>query len=206
MSKVLAVGDVHQKEWIFDKVDKIADQYDYVVFVGDYTDNFFAASEDRPMIIESLMSLMNKHKNIISICGNHDFCYFDDDSKGLYSGWDPIAQIIFDSKPHLVDFMKSLPQVHEIDGITYSHAGLTDDWDELRHPLAVDGHMWVRPQHGYVYKENQVFGHTPSKTCYEVQKSVWCIDSFSQYRDGSYIGDCTVLEVTDGKKYTVISL
>ena len=38
--KVLAVGDIHTKKWIVDKVDEIADNYDKVVLIGDYADEW----------------------------------------------------------------------------------------------------------------------------------------------------------------------
>lgn len=39
MSRVLAIGDIHTKTWIVDKVSKVIDDYDKVVFCGDYADD-----------------------------------------------------------------------------------------------------------------------------------------------------------------------
>ena len=38
--KILAVGDVHTKSWMIEKVEKIVEDYDAVVFCGDYADNW----------------------------------------------------------------------------------------------------------------------------------------------------------------------
>jgi len=204
--KVLAVGDTHQKQWILDQVEKVAENYDKVVLLGDYLDNWGSSGFDRLDMILRVQRLVQTHPNIIALCGNHDLCYFNKKYSGMYSGWDPQAQMMFDAEPQLTDFMRKLPETYEIDGVTYSHAGLTDDWTPNRHPLADDGHMWVRPGQGYVYKPNQVFGHTPSKTCWEVQQNVWCVDTFSQYQDLTHFGDCSVLEIVDGKTFTVTKL
>lgn len=204
--KVLAVGDTHQKQWILDEVAKVAHKYDKVVLLGDYLDNWGSSGVDRLTMMKSVKNLVESHDNIVALCGNHDLCYFNKKYSGMYSGWDATAQMMFDAEPELTNFMRDLRQVYEIDGVMYSHAGLTDDWTPDRHPLAEDGHMWVRPDWGYVYKPKQVFGHTPSKTCWEVQKDVWCVDTFSQYPDLRHFGDCTVLEITDGETYNVIKL
>lgn len=207
MSKILAVGDVHQKTWILDKVEKLIDNYDQVIFVGDYLDDFGALAVDRPAIINHLMRLKKTYGDKLTLlCGNHDLCYFDSKYAGLYGGYDYSSQAIINGDPVAKSFLRSLPQVVWVDGVAYSHAGLTDDWSEDRDPMDQDGHMWVRPEWGYVYRPKQVFGHTPSKTCYEVQKDVWCIDTFSTFRDRSPMGDHTVLEIIDGKEFNKIKL
>lgn len=206
MSKVLAVGDIHQKDWIIDKVRKIADQYDHVVLCGDYVDNWGATAQDRIDMFHKMIDFTKEVKNAIVLSGNHDLCYHDKDLAGMYSGWDYEAQELVNNDPEIKLWLADIRHVEFIDGVAYSHAGLTADWDENREPMAPDGHMWVRPYDGYVYRPFQVFGHTPSTTCTEVQENVWCIDTFSQYRDGQHVGDCTVLEIIDGKKFNKISL
>lgn len=207
MSKVLAVGDIHQKEWIIDKIEKTAKDYDFVVLTGDYVDNWGSSSLDRVKMFHRMMLFTANTPNLVALSGNHDLCYHDKRYMGMYSGWDYAAQmLITNDHPEITDWLEKLPQTHIIDGVIYSHAGCTDDWDENRDPMAEDGHMWVRPQDGYVYRPYQVFGHTPHRTCTEVQQNVWCIDTFSQYPDGTHFGDCTVLEVADGENFNVIRL
>lgn len=205
--KVLAVGDVHQKPWIVNRVEKIAKNYDKVVFCGDYLDNWGATSQDRIDMINHIKSFSERNDNVVLVSGNHDLCYHDKRYMGRYTGWDRGTQMSLDHENwELKKFLRDLPQFYLIDGITYSHAGKTTNWTPDTQPLDNDGHMWVRPDWGYIYQDNQVFGHTPSQTCWEVQPTVWCIDSFSQYPDGRHFGDCTVLEVIDGKEFNVIPL
>lgn len=46
MSRVLAIGDIHTKIWIIEKVSKIIDNYDNIIFCGDYADDFSANAQD----------------------------------------------------------------------------------------------------------------------------------------------------------------
>ena len=42
MGKILAIGDIHTKIWIIEKVAKVINDYDKVVFCGDFADDFNA--------------------------------------------------------------------------------------------------------------------------------------------------------------------
>ena len=61
--KVLAVGDIHTKKWIVDKVDEIADNYDKVVLIGDYADEWKAKAMDNIDIWRAVRELEKKHGN-----------------------------------------------------------------------------------------------------------------------------------------------
>lgn len=203
--KVLAVGDIHQKPWILDRVEKIIDDYDKVVFVGDYADDFSAEPQDRIEIWKDMRKLQRKYPIISVLIGNHDYVYLHKQYAGRFAGWDPISQALLDAELDLKNWLLDLPFLTKIDNVAYSHAGITDSWD-YNGLMSEDGPLWVRPEDGYVYESNQVFGHTPQQTCVEVQENVWCIDTFSTYRDGTPFGDHTVLEVVDGKHFKVIQL
>lgn len=203
--KVLAVGDIHQKPWILKRVESIIDNYDKVVFVGDYADDFSAKPQDRIEMWKDMRKFERKYSSINVLIGNHDYVYLHKSYAGRYTGWDSIAQALLDTEPNLKGWLLDLPFLVELDGVKYSHAGITDSWD-FEALMSEDGPLWVRPRDGYVYKSNQVFGHTPQKTCVEVQKNVWCIDTFSTFRDGAPFGDHTVLEIIDGREFNKIKL
>ena len=113
----------------------------------------------------------------------------------------------------LNEWLLALPVSIRLDGVVYSHAGITHDWvkfyekDDLWNDVSP---IWARPEdtdgEQYVSSEPQVFGHTPSSTCWEVEPNIWCIDTFSTYPDGSPVGDNTVLEIMDGKTFTATKL
>lgn len=208
MSKVLAVGDIHQKEWIIDKVSTIIEKYDKVVFVGDYADDFNSNPHDRIFIWKKMKNFKEQFQSKVELSvGNHDYVYLYKEYAGRYTGWNNIAQSLLNSDIELKNWLIDIPLSINIDGITYSHAGFTKQWLESHQtPLDYDGPLWVRPQDKIEYIENQVFGHTPSRTCWEVQPNVWCIDTFSTYKDGKPYGDGTVLEIINGKIFNKIIL
>ena len=206
--KVLAVGDIHTKTWIIDQVSKIIDVYDKVIFVGDYADDWGKQPIDTINTWKSLKAFQEKHPDKVElVIGNHDFAYL----LSYYphsGGFSPTTKMLLNT-PENKDLKKWLGKIKikvKVDGVTYSHAGYSESWtpqDGLWDDLSP---LWIRPQDGANYKPYQVFGHTPSETCWEVQPNVWCIDTFSTFRDGTPFGDGTVLEITDGKTFTKIEL
>lgn len=211
MAKVLAVGDVHTKTWIVEAIESIHASYDYVVFIGDYVDDWGVSPVKNVITLYSLMSFMQRHPSKVrAVIGNHDFVYLHQELAGRSSGWGYATQILIDAPENkaVKGWLASLPISLDIDGVTYSHAGFTESWDG---ELTVDSlwnndsPIWNRPRkYGgtAIYKNfPQVIGHTPVATCEEVDQGVWCIDTFSTYRDGTPIGDHTVLEVTDGTMF-----
>lgn len=211
MSKVLAIGDIHTKNWIIKRVSKIIGNYDKVVFCGDYADDFNAGPKDTLSTWKLLKSLQSKYKNKVNlVIGNHDYIYVHATSS-LQTGYNQITQTLINAPENkdLKQWLIDMPTVLEIDGVTYSHAGITNEWsgDQATTGLWNDtSPIWARPHGSATYKNiPQVFGHTPMETCQEVQPKVWCIDTFSTMPDGSPFGDGSVLEIINGKKFSKIT-
>lgn len=166
MSRVLAIGDIHTKTWIVEKVSKIIDSYDSVIFTGDYADDFNAKPQD------------------------------------TINTWNTLKD--------LQKWLMSLPVIVEIDSVSYSHAGIANEWSGGQDVSGLwndTSPLWARPGNSMTYKNiPQVFGHTPTDTCRELKNGVWCIDTFSTMPAGSPIGDGSVLQVIDGKKFSKIYL
>lgn len=209
--KVLAVGDVHTKTWIINEVRKIADNYDAVVFVGDYADDWGKLPRDTIQTWLELRLLQKEKPHVQLVIGNHDYIYVNKTST-ISGGYSMGTQFILDvpENKKLKKWLSDLPVVIEVDGVTYSHAGLVDSFKQEYTSKWLwndNSPLWVRPLEGNFYLEMpQVFGHTPSETCWEVQPNIWCIDTFSTYPDGRQFGDNTVLEVIDGKTFNKIKL
>lgn len=203
MSKILAVGDIHTKQWIVDAVEKVVDKYDSVVFVGDYADDFGKDGLESINTWKKLYMLQQNHPHVKLVLGNHDFIYVND-TPTKQSGYNAVTQLAINSpaNKYLKEWLMGLPIIHEEDGITFSHAGIAEGWEgtkEMRDLWQDYSPIWVRPDWGKYVNIPQVFGHTPSATCWEVAKNIWCIDTFSTYSDGTPIGDHTVLEIKNGK-------
>lgn len=212
--KILAVGDIHTKQWMLYEIAEIIDLYDAVVFCGDYADNW-NTSPTQSIATWRLMKNLTQQPNVYAVIGNHDYAYVHPEIAGRSSGWHPVTFTLLNTpeKKSLKDWLLSLPITLELDGVTFSHAGVTNEWDgdESVYSLWNDvSPIWARPPKfgGNVTYKNipQVFGHNPSETCYEIEPNVWCIDTFSEHQDNSPIGDQTLLEIIDGKEFLPIKL
>ena len=213
--KVLAVGDIHTKLDIVTQVEKVIDQYNAIVFVGDYADDWFSTPNDTIRTWRTLKKLQETYIGKIYITtGNHDYIYVNKTHTAA-SGYNQSTQLLLNmpDNKQLKEWVLNLPVSIRLDGVVYSHAGYTNDWmkfyekDDLWNDVSP---IWARPEGAdglqYVDSEPQVFGHTPSSTCWEVEPNIWCIDTFSTYPDGTPIGDGSVLEIQDGKTFTVTKL
>lgn len=213
--RVLAVGDIHAKTWIIESVARLVDNYDAIIFVGDYADDWNKgplATIESWKALRALQALYPRR--IKALTGNHDYIYTHN-TKTVSGGYNQITQMLLNSPDNrfLKKWLKELPVIEEIDGVTYSHAGISESWNGKLDTNSLwkdDSPIWARPTdapYRVEYKKiPQVFGHTPSPTCWEVSDKVWCIDTFSTYPDGTPIGDETVLSITNGKTFKKIRL
>lgn len=204
--KILAVGDIHTKQWIIDAVEKLLPKYDRVVFVGDYADDFGSDGLESIETWDKLWRLQSTYPDKVKmVLGNHDFIYVNR-TPTLQTGYNAITQLAVNSpaNKYLREWLLSLPITLEEDGVTFSHAGIAKGWDgttEMSDLWQDCSPIWVRPSNGEYLQMPQVFGHTPSETCWEVHPGIWCIDTHSTFSDGTNIGDNSLLEIIDGKKF-----
>jgi predicted MPP superfamily phosphohydrolase len=197
--RVLAIGDIHTKLWIVDKVRQLTDDYDQIVFVGDYADDWNASPLESINTWKELRSLSHSEPKVKLVTGNHDYIYVHK-TPTKQSGYNQLTQFLLDTNKGLKEWLQKLPLTLKIDGVTYSHAGITDTWVGDPSNLWFDcSPLWARPPWADYRDIPQVFGHTPQKTCLEVQLNAWCIDTFSTDPNGNPLGDYTVLEITNGK-------
>lgn len=209
--RVLAIGDIHTKKWIIDKVEALVDKYDAIVFCGDYADDWGASGLDSISTWRKLYYLQEAYPEKVRLVrGNHDYVYLED-VPSLQSGYNQMTQFLIDSdeNKYLKGWLKSLPLVLELDGVTYAHGGIDERWSgetDVDTMWSQISPIWVRPDWARYKNIPQVVGHTPQRTCTEIIPNVWLIDTFSTMPDGSPIGDGTVLEVIDGKTFNKIPL
>lgn len=213
--KILACGDIHAKPWIVDEIEKLVNNYDAIVFCGDYADNWNTPAVETIKTWEKVKHLSDNNQNVYALIGNHDFAYIHNEISGHSSGWNPSTHAIlnFPDNKDIKEWLLSLRITVKIDGVTFSHAGVTNEWDG---DISVHGlwndlsPIWARPQEfggESTYKDiPQVFGHNPNGFIWYVCKNAICIDTFSERRDNSSIGDNTVLEIIDGIKTNVIKI
>ena len=213
--KILSIGDLHTKSWIIEEVEKLVDNYDAVVFVGDYADNWNTGPGQAMATWRLLKMLMDSNPNVHAVIGNHDYAYIHPEIAGRSSGWNPITYQLINAPENkkIKDWLLSLPVVLELDGVSYSHAGITEQWNGELDVASLwndQSPIWARPREfgGSVTYKNikQVIGHNASEKIWQPQEGVWCIDTFSEHQDNTPIGDQTLLEIVDGKEFNIIKL
>lgn len=206
--RVLAIGDIHTKIDIIEQAAEVIDFYNAIVFVGDYADDWKASPQLTIGTWRRLKDFQESHPSKVKIImGNHDYIYVNY-TKSTQSGYSKFTQTLIDMPENrdLREWLRQLPITLELDGVTYSHAGLTESFEEGDNLWDDNSPIWARPDISTYRNIPQVFGHTPSDTCWEVSPNVWCIDTFSTYPDGEKVGDETVLEVTNGENFAIKSL
>lgn len=212
--KILAVGDIHTKQWIIYEIAELIDHYDAVVFVGDYADNW-NTPPTQSIATWRLLKNLAQNPKVHAVIGNHDYAYIHPEIAGRSSGWSHVTFTLLNTpeKKTLREWLLSLPVTLELDGVTFSHAGITNEWngEEDVYSLWNDtSPIWARPPQmgGHItYKDiTQVIGHSPVREIWNPTPNVWCIDTFSQHQDNSFIGDKSLLEIVDGKEFNIIKL
>lgn len=122
--KVLIIPDTHgQDNW----VEEIKNYtYDKVVFLGDYFDNFLEEYRGEVAVenFKKIVDFVREDPNNRFICvGNHDFSYLSNDH---CSGYQPEMKTAY--RKVLLDNADLLNLIVEIDGVWFSHAGVSKPW------------------------------------------------------------------------------
>ena len=214
--KCLAIGDVHSKTWMIYEIAELIDLYDKVVFLGDYADNWNTPPTHSMSAWRLIRQLMQSSPDKVhAVIGNHDYAYIHPEIAGRSSGWNPVTFTLINAPENkkIKSWLLSLPVTLELDGVTFSHAGVTNEWDGEEDIASLwndASPIWARPPQmgGHItYKDiPQVIGHSPSREIWNPTPNVWCIDTFSQHQDNSFIGDKSLLEIVDGKEFNIIKL
>lgn len=122
--RTLVLGDIHGHDsW---KAIVENEEYDNVVFLGDYLDAFRLKPEDIADNLLDIIKFKEKLGDKCRICyGNHDHSYWNDERCSGYN-WHgrhlymPLLEDMF--KENMIDL------VYIQDDIIFSHAGVSDYW------------------------------------------------------------------------------
>lgn len=214
--KILAIGDVHTKQWMIYEAAEVLDFYDHIVFCGDYADNWNTAPTQSLATWRLLHQLVQSNpEKVHAVIGNHDYAYIHPEIAGHSSGWNPVTFTLINTPENkkLKEWLLSLPAIFELDGVTFSHAGITEQWDGDQGVYGLwqdNSPIWARPREfgGNVTYKNipQVIGHNISKTIWNPSPNVWCIDTFSEHQDNTPAGDKTMLEIIDGTEFSIVDI
>ena len=124
--KVLIVGDIHVKLDILDRVKKLGENYDQVIFLGDYVDDWGVIPEGS---YNSLIDVIEYKKanpdKVILLLGNHDISEW----RGGHfrcSGYNEISHSLL--APGFEKNRELFKLAHYEHGFLFSHAGFTNAW------------------------------------------------------------------------------
>lgn len=125
--RTLVIGDIHARDVWEEIVEK--EEWDNVVFIGDYTDTFMAIS---PLFeVENLKKILDLKRNnpnkVTLLIGNHDYHYFPEVDQ-RYSGWEDHKQKMFGETYQEALDEGLLQFAYLQDDILFTHAGVTDQW------------------------------------------------------------------------------
>lgn len=128
--KVIVVGDVHGRT-CWEKIIPYVDEYDKIVFVGDYFDSFDIKKDEQVKNMRKILEFKKEHYDkVVLLFGNHDTHYLKlfIECGEHYSGFQSlhaleISEIVETQLMHVSDGI-----CFETDGVIYSHAGITKTW------------------------------------------------------------------------------
>lgn len=131
--RYLIVGDIHCKYSILDVIEDKIDNYDKVIFLGDYVDDWLASPEASFNTLEKLLRLWQTYPSkIILLLGNHDCSYLFGE-KFRCSGYNPETEsYVKDLYKTTFDGESPLHISYADGNYLFTHAGVTRHfWNDM---------------------------------------------------------------------------
>lgn len=124
-SRVLVIPDSHLKTWVIEHGLELAKKLycDKIILLGDYFDDWDAADIAYDNMLDYLKNLLRSNPNVIPLFGNHELSYLGHRCSGFnYFKADKIRRAIENDNRFIWCIA--------VDGVLYSHAGVTRGWVE----------------------------------------------------------------------------
>lgn len=128
--KLVVIGDIHGHSSWKDVLENENNEFDKVIFLGDYLDGFNVSIKNMQKNFYEILDYKQEQSDkCILLLGNHDWHYVSFGER--YSGWknDTFRWANLKLKECLQEEVIKI--VHIEDDILFSHAGLTKSW--LKH-------------------------------------------------------------------------
>lgn len=130
--KILAIGDIHGNNDILEQIKLIANEYDKIIFIGDYVDSFKNSNREIFICLSNIIQFKKDNINkVILLKGNHDIPYMEygvEIIKYECSGFRLEAYWDLHDLFTLNGNKKLFKLFHLEDNILFSHAGITNKW------------------------------------------------------------------------------
>lgn len=130
--KILVCGDLHTKFHIFETVREMAKDYDRVVFLGDYVDEWDAIPETSYNLLKALIDYKKQYpKKVILLLGNHDLSEWQGKPfvcSGFNERTHALVASLYDKNASLFDI------AYSENDLVFSHAGFVQEWVDKYFP------------------------------------------------------------------------
>lgn len=121
--KLLVFGDIHGLN-VWKEIIK-TEEYDAVIFLGDYFDSFdIGAVEQIENFREIMMFQELCDKPVITLLGNHDLHYLLPGEQ--YSGYQPLHS--YDIREVIGEYVETLQMAFGHEDFLFTHAGVSKTW------------------------------------------------------------------------------
>jgi hypothetical protein len=161
MKRTLTVGDLHGKSCWREAIKHIND-FDYIIFIGDYMDSFTISPDDQVENLANLLYVQKQHPGKIKLLwGNHDLPYY-------YYGTDMHGEtrcpgfkdyIAWKVKQLMLENIEAFTPAFQIGNTIWTHAGISqwvwDNWVWPKYELFHDKNLW--PEHNVAWFLNKLF-------------------------------------------------
>ena len=128
MIKYLVVGDIHERIHQVEKAISLflKDNYDKVVFIGDFCDSFDHNKKTLLKTLNLVISFKKQYRDkVILLYGNHEIHYL---FSPLYRATGFQSDSLYEVKNNLEQNNQLFDWYHYQNGYLFSHAGITNKW------------------------------------------------------------------------------
>lgn len=128
--KIIVVGDVHGRN-CWEKVKSVINDFDKIVFVGDYFDSFYIKTDEQIKNMKAILDFKREnYDKVVLLFGNHDTHYLKlfISNGEYYSGFQSVRSLDISEIVETELFNLSDGICYHADGVIYSHAGITKTW------------------------------------------------------------------------------
>jgi hypothetical protein len=141
MLRTVSIGDTHGND-VADIVSGIVEDYDKIIFAGDYVDSFGLDDSVIRKSLTDIIGLKQRYADkIVLLWGNHDIQYYLGFMKYGCSGYRPEMQKVLYELFHLNTDLFQLS--FQSDGWLWTHAGITNEWYNDRFRPFIESHPHI---------------------------------------------------------------
>lgn len=136
--KTISIGDLHGKDewknalnyWRPDDEDTYIDQYDKIIFVGDYVDSFDIPDNNILKNLQEIIELKIKYpEKVVLLWGNHEIQYLFGTKRYGCSGYRPSMWLSLNTL--FKEYRNLFQLAFQIENYIWTHAGITSEWFDL---------------------------------------------------------------------------